>query len=202
MPDAGTPERKRGAIPTLLGVGIILAATVFVVLLLSPQRGTPRFIAHEKICMAHLKQIGLGCMIYGAEHNDLWPVHEAGPLASLSLLYDGCLDDMGLFVCPATGVKVNDVRASSTLTTSDCGYEYLPGAYRVALGPDAPADLIIAYDKTPVHGPPKAAPDGSRRVVLFADAHVEAMAEPEFQKRLNRSKQHYEALRGQAPAGP
>lgn len=108
----------------------------------------------QSVCMSNLKQIGVALRQWAAAHKGKIP-------ETLQQLVDAEIIVPRLLTCPLT----SDDRA--------CDYFFVP----YSPGRAAP-DRIVACDLDPHGGP------GGRRVVLFADGHVEAVPPDEFDERL------------------
>ena len=183
------------------GVGGLAVVVVFPIVawFLLPHGATPPEWRWERDCKINLKTIATGCYLYAEKNDDMFPFSKDGSLASLSLLYDECVVSPKVFTCPATKADASTLTAGAVLKEHMCSYVYLPGQLQVPVGDSAPDDLILAYDKAPVHGKPRSQKDGGRRVVVFCDTHIEVMKEDAFQKQLAADKERYAKLAPQTP---
>jgi len=151
--------------------------------------------AREVLCKSNVKSIGLACNMYSNDYSEEWPFSEAGSLASLSLLFPQYLSPRRDFVCPSTDDDANGIGPGVVFKEHQCSYEYLPGKLGVPLGSDAPNDLIVAYDKTPVHHRRSLVSSAAGRNVLFSDGHVAFTVEDAFQRQLMEDRKRYAAYR-------
>jgi len=198
-PKTDQPENRGEGKDTQAGRGVrwgrIAIAVVILApimwLFLMPQGGTPIEFINELRCRDQLRQIGSACYVYAAEYDGMLPFSEDGSLASLSLLYDQCLENAIVFACPESQDDASGLTPGQTMKGSMCSYLYLPGLLGMSLRDDVPADLIVAYDKEMFHKREKMANSSGGRIVLFADAHAERMSEADFQAQLKKDKARY-----------
>ncbi len=170
---------------------IVIVVAPIMWFFLMPHGGTPIEFINEQKCKVHLKQIGLGCFMYAVEHDGPFPFSEDGSFASLALLYPKDVEQAKLFTCPEELPAKGQRTPIDTLRESQCSYTYLPGLLAIPLRDDAPADLIVAYDKEMLHKREKMSGSTGGRIVLYADGHVERVTEPEFQEQLAQCKAKY-----------
>jgi len=139
-----------GAVSMPLVAAVVLPA-------LAKARNQARGVA----CMSNVKQIGLGCAMSMADHEDQLP-------AKLEdLVQAHYLEGGQVFVCPQdkNPMTVGGIKTS---------YYYvgrLPGP--------PPAELVLVYEKGGIHG--------NGRTVLFGDGHVEVVREDALKARLRQS---------------
>ena len=179
---------------------IVIIVAPIMWLYLMPHGGTPIEFANEQRCRAHLREISLGCFVYAAEHDGLFPFSEDGSFASLALLHPEYVQQAKLFSCPEELRSKKQGTPLAELEESWCSYTYLPGLLSVPLRDDAPADLIVAHDKEMHHKREQISGSTGGRIVLFADGNAERLTEPEFQEQLAQSKAKYSAPPAPAPA--
>jgi len=176
-------------------IALMVVLSVFAGLYFLPPRLARyrRDEARRALCRSRLKSIGLACMMYSNDYSEEWPFSEAGSLASLSLLVPQYLSPRRNFVCPSTDDDARGMAPGVVLEQHQCSYEYLPGKLGVPLGSDAPNDLIVAYDKTPVHRRGSLVSSAAGRNVLFSDGHVAFTVEDAFQLKLMKDREWYTA---------
>ncbi len=112
-------------------------------------------------CVSNVHNIGLALMTYKADH-------EGRAAGNLAELVEGGYVAPNRLVCPTDGEPMTvagEVKSS---------YHYLAG-----LNGNAPGLVVVAFEKGGNHG--------GRRPVLFADCHVELMAEDGFRAAQVRS---------------
>ena len=198
MDDTDAQAEQSPGVRWWLIILIVVIVAHIMWLYLVPHGGTPIEFIDEQKCKTHLKQIGLGCFIYAAEHDGLFPFSEDGSFASLALLHPKCVEQAKLFTCPEELRSKKSGTPPAGLEESWCSYTYLPGLLGIPLSDNAPADLIVAYDKEMLHKREKMSGSTGGRIVLYADGNVERVTEPEFQEQLAQSKAKY----AKQPAGP
>ena len=193
--DAAEDTPVRVLMSVVIGL-VAIAVVILAVWLQMPTGGTPKSYRDERQCKAHLKQIGLACMIYASENDDAFPFADGGSLKSLSLLLGEYLepDQVKVLVCPSTEDVPMGPDTDSLLVDTMFSYEYLPGVLGTPLDMDAPGDLILAYDKTVAHRRTDISNSVPGRIVLSADCTVERMTEADFQARLEKDKLRYERI--------
>ena len=150
--------------------------------------------ARKTPCKSRLKSIGLACNMYSNDYGEQWPFSQAGSLASLSLLFPRYLSPRRNFVRPSTD-DARGIALGVVFKQHQGSHEYLPGKLGAPLGSDAPNDLIVAYDKPPVHHRGSLLSSAAGRNVLFSDGHVAFMGEDVFQRKLMEDRKRYTAHR-------
>ena len=163
-------------------------------------RGT-RDRAREALCKHNLKGIGLAMDMYRNDFGGYWPYSEDGALASVSLIFDQYMTTHRNFACFSTRDDASTITAGGVLKRHQFSYEYLPGKLGVPLGSDAPKDLVVAYDRKPIHYRGSVFQKAQGRNVLLSSAYVEFMLEPKFRQRLGKDRERYQQLqrKGQNP---
>lgn len=130
-------------------------------------------------CQSDLRQIGMACYVYSADHNEEFP-------PSQGALFPEYVPDGMLFVCyeasKATEIKQEDLPpgskdASSVFTQKNTDYVYLPGLKAT----DHPR-CVLMFDKRGNHE--------DHRNVLFTDRQVQWMTESEFQEALAKTVEY------------
>ncbi len=150
-PEVGAPAARKGmpvwgwVLIGCGGLGLLAALVVGLLALLAvPALQRSSKAAMRVRCMSSLRQIGLACQLYAAEHDAFPP-----DLASLQPKY---VDNPKIFWCPASG----------NYRPGKVSYGYLPGR-----DPGLPPDFVLAFDESPEnHG-------GEGFSVLYCDGNVE-----------------------------
>ncbi len=119
-------------------------------------------------CTAHLKQIGVACMMYKVDYNDQFPA-PAGVQGLRRLAETGYFgSDLNVLICPADSESTTAADPKQ-LDWANVSYVY----YGAPAAGIAPADCPLASEH------PIFRHQGDRCNVLFADGHVESLAMPE-----------------------
>jgi len=199
MDDTDAQADERPGIRWWLIILVVILVTPIMWLYLVPRGGTPIEYINEQRCRAQLRQIGTGCFVYAMDDDGSFPFSEAGSFASLALLHPEYVQQAELFSCPEELRSKKQGTPLDELEESWCSYTYLPGLLGIPLRDDAPADLIVAYDKEMHHKREQMSGSTGGRIVLYADGNVERVKESEFQEQLAQSKAKY-AKHLEAPA--
>ncbi|HEY4282668.1 MAG TPA: type II secretion system protein [Chthoniobacterales bacterium] len=131
-------------------------------------------------CAANLVQMYMALSLYGAEHNDAYPV-QAGATSSeapLSELVPHYTTDTSIFICP--GSRISALPSAQPFADRRIGYAYYMGLTRIS----SPDVALVSDAQTDVHPKRKGetlfstAGSGSNHRgyggnVLFVDGHVE-----------------------------
>lgn len=158
--EVGGKHRVRVRYASLL-VGLVPwgAFVVLLSLVLAMSRGIER--SQRVMCQAHLRQIGQGIALYIRDHR-------AYPSSLTPLVTDPIYDiNVACFTCPRTHYETPP-GASPEAIAADLFDKGLSTYIYIGAGLplDAPADTVVAYEKSIKHHK-----DGIN--VLFADGHVE-----------------------------
>jgi len=129
----------------------IIAAIFVLFALLIP---TLKAESSKAACAVNLRQIGIACQLYAAEHNGRHPER-------LSELYPDSVPNLDVFVCPSTGDKI----LSPDEIDAKTSYEYYGAALNASPAGAPPHEAILACDKAGNHQRGKH--------ILYADGHVE-----------------------------
>lgn len=155
----------------LLGVGAGFAL---------PAVASARGAARNAVSINNLRQVSMALILYDQDRGAL-------PVNLGALLDAKVIEDPKLLVAP-------DDPAPPQVGGKPCSYVYFLDGHlgaKLRLGEiDDPARTPVVWERQPFRQ--------GRRAVAFADAHVEAMTEPDFQRALQRVEQ---ALKGKRKAG-
>lgn len=173
--DAGWHSKSVTPFPmsTMLGgqQGIGVTAVPVGVGVMLPALNRARHQAREVVCMANLRQIGMGCHMYAADHQGNLP-------ADLGALVTGGYVGSGrAFVCAASG-KQPPADGLSEWVAANSDFVYL-GAGKRLTDMDPGATTVLAYERPGNHR------DGVN--ILFADGHVEKQPPPQARRTIDQA---------------
>lgn len=110
---------------TLIELLVVVAIIAILAAMLLPALARAREQARGAVCKGHLKDIGLGCMMYAQDHSESLP----GSLVNISggdsivaddgTLYDNYSKMIGVFVCPSSSDTVISYQYSEGLSMVD-----------------------------------------------------------------------------------
>ena len=177
-PPGSAAAPARGSRNTGLIVACLIVAGMMVFVLpilaaiLFPVFARAREKARQTSCMSHVKQIGLACSAYAADHEDVLPAAERWPE-----LMAPHLPDSDVLICPADDAPFTWERWSlSYAMNADLGAVGL-------VGMEAPAETIAFYDGTQLVDTNGGAGDPRHNGGLnvgFVDTHVTWMTTEEM----------------------
>jgi prepilin-type processing-associated H-X9-DG protein len=138
----------------ILGYTSIVVMTVLLVLFFTLVVPAMKEEASKTECLNNLRQIGIACQSYAADHDGAFPER-------LSQLYEaGLVSGLDVFVCPSTGAKIGSPQEIDSKTS----YEYRGASLDPRTLREPTYQVILACDK-----------DGNHRRgknILYADGHV------------------------------
>ena len=142
MTSTNLPARLRGPRRgfTLIELLVVIAIVAVLAAILFPVFVQARRAAHRATCISNLRQIGLGLMLYVADHDDVLPVanqsavgmpfqqpHSWGPGGAAPHLADALapyVQAVDLFVCPALNFRVTRDAAGRIVPNGSGSYGY------------------------------------------------------------------------------
>jgi len=139
----------------LLGYTSIVAMIVLLVLFFALMVPMIKEESSTIACSNNLRQIGMACTAYAAEHNGRYPER-------LSELYSDFVPNLDVFVCPSTGDKI----LSPDEIDAKTSYEYYGAALNASTAAAPPYEAILACDKAGNHRRGKN--------ILYVDGHIES----------------------------
>ena len=114
---------------TLVELLVVMAIISLLAAMLLPALARARVEARKTACRSNIKQVGNALQMYLNDSAGEWPSVQDDSSATLALLYDEYLDDLGVLACPATA------RAAPELDTS-AGFEDILGTCWVDVNHD------------------------------------------------------------------
>jgi hypothetical protein len=141
------PKQRPGA-ASYLNTQMTIATVSIMAGIALPSLAGARERARRVKCMNNLKQIGIAMQIYSDDNESKYP-------PKLSDLYPRYAASPDLFICPTVGGEIQEVRKADgdidvelmrKIIDEKTNYVYVSG-----LTTDAPADMVIIYEKTGNH---------------------------------------------------
>ncbi|MDH3582915.1 MAG: DUF1559 domain-containing protein [Phycisphaerae bacterium] len=137
-----------------------VAYTGAAVAIVLPAMSNARQVARRTVSMSNLRQMGVGMMIYAADHDGFPP--DLG-----TLIKNGTIS-MQVCIDPRTGKKVpvhlRTLKDQAVWINDHADYVYRAGKVK----PDSPPNTILMYEKLGPH-------NRQSINILFADGHVESV---------------------------
>jgi prepilin-type processing-associated H-X9-DG protein len=135
-----------------------------------PALSRARHVAVEQQSMTQLRQIGMGAIMYSADHKGVFP-------KTLGEILPYVEQNAGLFVYPTSGKEApapGEPAAAAKWVDANSDYVYLAAGMKAAQIKNS-AEVVIAHERFGL------SPQGVG--ALFADGHVERLPQSEVQRR-------------------
>ena len=193
------PKRRSGF--TLIELMMTVAIISLLAALLLPALQTGREKARRTSCLQNLRSLGAGMELYSQNNEFYFPMTPVPPFEDdLSGLYPKYIDELQAFVCPSSSAEVNsstDLTDNAAVGGTGMSYEYRPffiysdglvrkGRWNTS---EFSSEIPMIHDSLEAGRPDVMDVMDNHGLsgvnVLYADWHVEAVQQTEYETALN-----------------